>query len=238
MNKKILGTLLAVLCTQVLASSTIPRDFDKPFNLEIDNMYPEYELPCEEQIMRKNWMEDNDYEEFLYEFQDSDCGTDYKLGDIGIGGGKVFLIDEDGRHGLETSPFQIKNVEYGCFWLHIRDTKEGIWEGKSNTEKAIEAECEPYFENNRIATDELVKIKAGGFSDWYIPSRDELYRIFDVLGEHRVLEKDIADESYPSYFWSSYEAFTNYMSVQSFTTGRKAIAHKSLTLSLLPIRSF
>ena len=236
MKKKII--LGAFLAAWVASAAAFDVDVEGVHVLSGDSDLPEYELSCVEQRMREGWMTDKEYEEFLYQFQDSDCGTIYKLGDTGIGGGKVFLITDDGRHGLETSPTIIKNVEWGCFWTHIQGTKDGIGEGKANTQKTIEAECSPYFDGNKLATNELAKSRAGGFSDWYVPSREELYRIYEVLGEHRVLEKEVADVFYPAYFWSSYEPFTNFMSVQNLTTGLKVIAHKPLRLSLLPIRSF
>lgn len=241
-NKLLLGAFLASWALSAAAINFDGTDKEIKLNFGFDNTeetnLPEYELTCPEKRLREDWMTNKEYEDFLYEFQESECATIYKLGDTGLGGGKVFLITDDGRHGLETSPVQIKKVEYGCFWTHIQGTKDGIGDGRENTIKTIEAECSPYFDGNKLASNESAKSRAGGFSDWYIPSRAELYRIYDVLGKHTVLEKEIANLSYPAYFWSSYEAFTNYMSVQNLTTGLKVIAHKSLTLSLLPIRSF
>lgn len=234
--------LLSIFLT-IWASSALAINFDGTnginlnFGYDTEDNYPEYEKSCDEQRMREYWMSDEEYSNFLYEFQETECATIYKLGDTGIGGGRVFLITDEGRHGLETSPVQIKNVEWGCHGVSIPGTKVNIGTGKANTDKTIEANCSPYFDNE-LVSDLVSKSRAGGFSDWYVPSRHELYKIFDVLGVHKVLEKSDPNLSYPSYFWSSTQANNEYNYVQNLTTGAKCWSHKALTLSLLPIRNF
>ena len=202
-----------------------------------DEASVEYELSCDDQRVRDPSMTDEEYSDFLSEFQETECAHVFEVGDIGFGGGRVFYTTDEGRHGLETAPTDIKPLEWGCYNHTIAGATDlKIGAGRDNTAAIINEGCESYF-GGSIIFDDIADYKGGGFQDWYVPSAYELYKIYEVLGSHKVIGES-TQFSYPQYFWSSTEINSRYIHAQNLDTGSKVYAERGLTLSTLPIRSF
>ena len=105
-----------------------------------------------------------------------------QVGSTGPGGGTIFYIDltqPEGERYLEIAcegwntgcdGRNDPEVEWGCSGVHIGDaTGNGIGKGPANT-AAILAAC-PSTTNAAGVVDAYTK---NGFSDWFLPSRDEL----------------------------------------------------------------
>ncbi|GAW87198.1 conserved hypothetical protein [Bathymodiolus platifrons methanotrophic gill symbiont] len=197
-----------------------------------------YELSCDEQRLRDPSMTDEEYTDFLLEFQDSECATVFKVGDIGFGGGRVYFVTEDGRHGMEIAPNHHTTVEYGCWNVALEGARDkNFGAGASNTDIAKENKCNSYY-GGSSAIDVLRNYDSGGVKDWYIPSMGDLEEIYSALGAYTVTEKGDAHPSFPKFFWSSSEADGSWMYGFNLTNGTKAKAHKIIKLSLLLIRNF
>jgi Protein of unknown function (DUF1566) len=75
--------------------------------------------------------------------------------------------------------------------------------------------------------DDLV---SGGHSDWYLPSKDELYKLY-------LSRNEVGNYVNTNYYWSSTEATTEAW-IQSFITGAKSTYSKSAEFYVRPIRNF
>lgn len=92
------------------------------------------------------------------------------------GGGIIFYIDSTGSHGLICSPSELPVASWGCSGVLIGNDSTGIGFGQMNT-AAILANCT----TTGIAAKLCDDLVSGGYSDWYLPSKDELYLIYTNL---------------------------------------------------------
>lgn len=86
-------------------------------------------------------------------------------------GGIIFYLDNTGQHGLVVAPF---DQDSATWWngtiIHISDsTSEEIGSGKSNTRAIVNAQGSGSYA--AIICDQLV---LNGYSDWFLPSYEEL----------------------------------------------------------------
>lgn len=118
-------------------------------------------------------------------------------------GGIVFYVDATGKHGLLAAPFDqsdhIKwDDKYNIFeYLSCRvgANGNGIGAGKANTKRIVDV----LGEGNYAAKlcDDLV---LAGFSDWYLPSKHELYLMWENL-----CKRNIGGFQVGKVYWSSTE---------------------------------
>ncbi len=73
-------------------------------------------------------------------------------------------------------------------------------------------------------------LSQGGYSDWYLPSLDELTQLYN----NRVAIGGFAADSY----WSSSEFTDNNALTKNFSTGSSSQSGKGITLRVRAIRSF
>ena len=111
------------------------------------------------------------------------------------GGGTVFYVTPAGSHGLIVSPSDLGYFQWGCDTTLLGPPAQHteIFTGDLNT-AAIVAAC-PSLSNAAQVCDTLT---AGGFTDWYLPSRDEL----DTLVVHQSLFGGLSPSD---WYWSSSE---------------------------------
>lgn len=116
----------------------------------------------------------------------------YKIGDLGPAGGKVFYVTNDGTHGLESAPADIGQMQWGCNGATISGaTATSFGSGYTNT-IAILANCG----DSNIAATMAKRYVLNGFSDWYLPSRDEM----KLLHANRFI---VGGFVYPGSYWTS-----------------------------------
>ncbi|MCH2024090.1 MAG: hypothetical protein MK207_16565, partial [Saprospiraceae bacterium] len=106
----------------------------------------------------------------------------YNIGDYGPAGGIVFYLppnattdlNGDGVYdiGLECAPSDQGTAIWGCQGTNI-PTATGIGSGAANT-LAIEAGCT----TPGTAADICANLSLGGYSDWFLPSKDELNAMY------------------------------------------------------------
>jgi hypothetical protein len=153
-----------------------------------------------------------------------------------FGGGIVFYIYDDGKHGLIASK---QDQNHGVVWYNgttrkVGKLEEGFGEGKSNTEfiinKLLPDDKEGIFAA-RICAEYRVTEGGNIYKDWYLPSKFEL----DLLYQQRKIVGGFTHDNY----WSSNEYQYNSIWVQNFGNGQQRISNsESYANAARAIRAF
>lgn len=155
----------------------------------------------------------------------------YAIGDTGPGGGIVFYITNGGLNGLEAAPSDQdggSGVSWGCISTQIGTTGTAIGTGATNTTDILGNTCSAAG----IAADIASTYAGGGFSDWFLPSRDELNELF---GQRVVVGSFDPNGAY----WSSSETSASGASLQVFNnSGLQIASNKSGLVRVRPVRGF
>jgi hypothetical protein len=108
-------------------------------------------------------------------------------------GGVVFYVDpNDNAHGLVCSINDFNNGQENTWWngsslILVSGTETGVGTGKANTDKIIDAMVSAGFNNLNYenpagyfsyAAGIARSYSYGGYTDWFLPSKDELYQLF------------------------------------------------------------
>jgi len=155
----------------------------------------------------------------------------YTIGQAALGG-IIAYINGGGSSG--TSGFVVTSADlppdyaFGCVGVNIA-TDTAIGTGQSNTNKII-AGC---YETGNAAhyVDNLVE---GGYSDWYLPSKDEL----NVLYSNRVALGGFSGGPSNEFYQSSSQADSIFVFTQNLVTGQVYTPGKNGPRLLRAIRSF
>ncbi|MEI6092579.1 MAG: hypothetical protein WCQ47_02730, partial [bacterium] len=135
------------------------------------------------------------------------------IGDCYQGGKIIYILQPDDpgysketQHGLiVSSSDQSGSASWGCY-TKILSGADGtaIGTGSKNTDNIISG-CS----TDGIAAKLARAYDGGGYKDWYLPSKDELNKIY--------LNKSVMDNAYCLYYWSSSESDVNYLAwIQMF----------------------
>ena len=111
-------------------------------------------------------------------------------------GGIIFYLDETGEHGLVCAATDQGIYAWGCPGTSIL-TATGIGTGASNT-AAIVALCSTPNTAAKICDNLVLE----GYSDWFLPSKDEFNLMFINLYKNGI-------GSLVNYYWSSSEYDAN-----------------------------
>jgi len=119
-----------------------------------------------------------------------------KIGTTGPGGGTIFYDKGDAEGGwqyLEAAPQDLPKMQWNN-GEYVDTGAEGtaVGTGKDNTDKIIATQGE-----GRYAAEACRSYRGGGFSDWYLPSQDELDLMFKVLKANEV------GDFKSDWYWSS-----------------------------------
>jgi len=115
--------------------------------------------------------------------------------------------DSTVQHGLIVAPYdQSSGTTWGCLNTLIGGTALAYGAGSANTDNIV-AGCTSLGIAARLCYDLVL----GGYSDWYLPSQDELNKLY----LNRVAIGGIAS----SIYWSSSEANASAAWTQNFTDG-------------------
>jgi len=147
---------------------------------------------------------------------------------LGIGcpyaGGIVFYLDGTGNHGLVCAPDDEGASEWGCKGTSIGGTSTNFGTGNANTTAIVNGCSTP-----GIAARVCYNLVLNAYSDWYLPSKDELGLMFTNLNPLGIgnfqsapywsssqYNADVAWFWYTGYFptpptnWDSGKASTHY----------------------------
>ena len=145
-------------------------------------------------------------------------------------GGMIFYLDGNGG-GLITSMADLTSSIWGCRGSSITGADgTAIGTGAQNTID-INAECT----TANIAADRCRDLSLNGYTDWYLPSKEELIMMHVAVGQNANNEGGFGNARY----WSSTESGKNTAWSTLFTTGASTSASdKNATYRVRAIRSF
>ena len=163
------------------------------------------------------------------------------IGPLSIGdtheGGIVFYLDETGQHGLIATPtttneqsdaFSSGFSSWGCYGTNITGSDgTAIGTGEQNTLDNINYGCGP-----SSAADLCYYFPIDGYSDWFLPSKDELLEIHNNISLLTAL--NLEDQ----FYWTSSESGDNTAWVVNPVTGVSAEQPKNGNYKIRSIRSF
>jgi hypothetical protein len=141
-------------------------------------------------------------------------------------GGLVFYNDGAGGGLVCAESDQSTGAQWGCFGTAIGGTSTAVFTGASNT-NAIVAGCATAGIAARICYDLVLNT----YTDWYLPSRDELSLMYTNL--HTQSLGGFAD-----FYWSSSESNASNAWNVSFGSGSAGSRSKSLTYGVRAVRAF
>ncbi|HOW82614.1 MAG TPA: DUF1566 domain-containing protein [Spirochaetota bacterium] len=193
-------------------------------------------------------------------FPKTDWAT-YNLRDTGPAGGLIFYInpnaEEDGWKYLEAAPVSTEWTDKvwggrGTFVTAPAGTATAIGTGRQNTIDIVSAfgDTEPYESKTDYAAKLCSDLSSGGYDDWFLPSKDELYEMCWVLHSRRWNSTTSLSENNPAYgttrvggfsntdYWSSSETAQNIALTYSFGMGYEIGSAKNNPMLVRAVRSF
>ncbi|MDR1932776.1 MAG: DUF1566 domain-containing protein, partial [Spirochaetales bacterium] len=158
----------------------------------------------------------------------------YKIGDFGPAGGIVFYdkgVFSAGWRYLEAAPTETEfTAEWGAYQKDVSGTGQAVGSGKRNTQ--IIAERLRQLGESGRAAQLCDALDFDGFTDWFLPSKDEL----DLM--YRNLKTKGLGGFTNSLYWSSSERNSNYAWYQSFSDGNLYNYYKNYTYCVRAVRAF
>jgi hypothetical protein len=142
------------------------------------------------------------------------------------GGGIIFYIDSTGQHGLIVA----KTDQGYLHWYNGIYTVTGargrnIGDGLSNTHKIIKSQGKA----GSYAALACSKYKASGYTDWYLPAKEEL---------HRIYTSHLTNLGLGGTYWSSTEVDSLHAYNIFFGDGAMNAEGKNFPEGVRAIRSF
>lgn len=145
-------------------------------------------------------------------------------------GGIIIYVDGTGEHGLiAATEDQSTAAEWGCYGTLVGASGVGIGTGQANT-TAIVNGCSTSGIAARLCND----LDLNGYTDWFLPSKDELLKMY----QQKSWISNIADETSSPPYWSSTESAEFQAWLQYFYTGQQNDKSKSLTYGVRAVRTF
>jgi len=158
----------------------------------------------------------------------------YAIGDTGPAGGIVFYDkgnSNDGWRYLEAAP---ASSEFRATWGSTNtnvSTGTAIGTGRQNTRNIT---------TSGSAAQRCLQLNINGFSDWFLPSRDELNLMYVNLAQRGLggFRTTVDNTNYTHWYWSSSQANISNAWVQGFSSGNQYSDYKGNTSSVRAIRAF
>jgi hypothetical protein len=137
-------------------------------------------------------------------------------------------FDSKKQHGLIAAPSdQGTSIEWSIFSIEIGGTLGTLGSGNSNTDKIVKNQGE----KERIYAAKLCSdLSLGGYSDWYLPSKEELHKLYE--------SKELIGAFTNERYWSSTEETTNTAWREDMALGLKATNTRSSKYYVRAIRTF
>ena len=133
------------------------------------------------------------------------------IGDKGPAGGWVFYVTDGGLHGMEASLVNLTTAPWGCSGSNLQGADaEGIGTGATNTADIL-TNCP----ETPIAADVAIFYTQNGFSDWFLPSIEELELMYLNIGQGSTTIGNVGGFSNIEY-WSSTEEENDIQGTQAW----------------------
>jgi len=148
-----------------------------------------------------------------------------------FGGGIIFYLDKTKKHGIIAAS---EDLEEAASWSR-KDTLNNatsiqIGAGVFNTMHIYKKQGDPGNEADDYAAIECLELVENGYSDWYLPSKNELNEMY--------LHKDIIGNFMPFAYWSSTEINTTKAWLQNFSNGVQVQQLKTAGYAIRAVRYF
>lgn len=142
-------------------------------------------------------------------------------------GGKIAFLDTINGNGMVAAPYdQSTNCYWGCSGTLISGADDSTYgSGMQNTIDILGG-CTTIG----IAAELCSNLTLGGYSDWHLPSKDELNLVY--------LSKNQIGGFLPMYYWSSTEYNALSAWKQYFVNGYQTNYHKETNYKLRAVRYF
>jgi TolB-like protein len=169
------------------------------------------------------------------------AGKTYNIGDFGPAGGIVFYdkgVFSNGWRYLEAAPAETEftGVQWGALGQDVSGTGLAVGSGKRNTELIVER-LKARGESGRAAQ-LCASLNFDGFTDWFLPSKDELNLMYQNL-HRKGLGGFTSTGSWTRWYLSSSQIDSNRAWPQSFENGgQEGSNSKDSPWSVRAIRSF
>ena len=187
-------------------------------------------------ILEDNIVSLQEENEVLQAFVDSvNAPPMYHVGDYAEGG-IIFYLDETGEHGLVAAMEDLGQFEWGCYGTSIVGADgTAIGTGYQNTMDIVNQECET--EDGGITAAQVsIDFENGGYSDWYLPSSDELVEMYNTIGNAGAEGNIGGFEN--NWYWPSSEHGSNTAWGVYFGNGGLSFNSKDFTFKVRVIRAF
>lgn len=147
------------------------------------------------------------------------------------GGGIIFYLDNKKQHGIiaATSDFE-EAAPWSRKDAFNKAAATRIGAGATNTNNIFKRQGPSQSEADSYAAVECIQLIQNGYSDWYLPSKDELNQMY--------LQKDVIGNFKPFAYWSSSEINKITAWFQNFGSGTQTKAQKTSGYSIRAIRYF
>jgi hypothetical protein len=152
------------------------------------------------------------------------CSYTLNIGDIHQGG-IIFWLDGNGGGLIAAPSDQSTNAEWGCYGTLLSGADGiAVRTGAQNTID-IEAGCTA----PGIAADICANLTLNGYSDWFLPSLEELNEMY----LNKIAIGGFANNAY----WSSTEGDSNFAVYQNFTNGVQSASPKHNNFDVRAVRT-
>ncbi|MFY0674106.1 MAG: hypothetical protein JXQ87_11905 [Bacteroidia bacterium] len=115
------------------------------------------------------------------EFKTGSC-TDNVLGCTGPAGGTIVYVNEIEKWALESAPKNIGKLAFGCEETTTDVIFGDIGKGMGNCTKIVNS-CSS---DAPIAIESCLNYSAGGYSDWYLPNRNEFAELIKLENRYKI----------------------------------------------------
>jgi hypothetical protein len=161
-------------------------------------------------------------------------------------GGIIFYLDGNGGGLIAAPTDQSAGAEWGCYGTDLIGAGgTAIGTGAQNTIDIVNANCSPYTPGNSIAANICANLTLGEYSDWFLPSKDELNLMWLNLADSdgNGVNTGPSDPNNLGgfdyeYYWSSTEYDVNNAWWQNFDNGAQTSNDKNLTYYVRAVRAF
>jgi len=166
----------------------------------------------------------------------------YSIGDTGPAGGIIFYdkgVFADGWRYLEAAPESTEfRTEWGADGQNVAGTDMSVGSGRRNTQLIVE-HLNSTGESNGAAQI-CAAMDINGFTDWFLPSKDELNLMHINLGQKGLGGfKTVNDRTiWTHIYWSSSQFSTSIAWHQNFNSGTQDIDNKVNVSSVRAVRVF